>query len=235
MPAMAAAANPTQVVGRRVLAFLIDFLITGVFYWGLFFLFAERYVAGTEPRSAFSAKLILGDSAWAISGGDALLFFGIFLAVGLLYWVVLQGLTGATLGKVVTGIRTVGRDFRRAGIGRALVRQLVGIVDYFPYFLPGLVGFILSLSTRGNRRLGDMAAGTYVVHRSALGQPAPAGVAPAAAAGAGPQSPGQPPASTPAGHVAPTATAEANWYPDPRGEARLRYWDGSSWTEHTSG
>ena len=25
----------------------------------------------------------------------------------------------------------------------------------------------------------------------------------------------------------------ANWYPDPRGEAELRYWDGSQWTEHT--
>jgi hypothetical protein len=23
-----------------------------------------------------------------------------------------------------------------------------------------------------------------------------------------------------------------DWYPDPRGEARLRYWDGSAWTSH---
>lgn len=28
--------------------------------------------------------------------------------------------------------------------------------------------------------------------------------------------------------------APADWYPDPQGEARLRYWDGASWTEHTS-
>jgi hypothetical protein len=25
----------------------------------------------------------------------------------------------------------------------------------------------------------------------------------------------------------------ANWYPDPKGEAELRYWDGTQWTEHT--
>jgi hypothetical protein len=25
----------------------------------------------------------------------------------------------------------------------------------------------------------------------------------------------------------------ANWYPDPKGEAELRYWDGNQWTEHT--
>jgi hypothetical protein len=26
----------------------------------------------------------------------------------------------------------------------------------------------------------------------------------------------------------------ANWYEDPRGEARLRYWDGAAWTDHTA-
>jgi hypothetical protein len=24
------------------------------------------------------------------------------------------------------------------------------------------------------------------------------------------------------------------WYPDPQGKARVRYWDGSSWTDHTA-
>ena len=28
--------------------------------------------------------------------------------------------------------------------------------------------------------------------------------------------------------------APANWYPDPSGEARLRYWDGSAWTGHVA-
>jgi hypothetical protein len=28
--------------------------------------------------------------------------------------------------------------------------------------------------------------------------------------------------------------APADWYPDPSGEARLRYWDGSGWTEHVA-
>jgi hypothetical protein len=26
----------------------------------------------------------------------------------------------------------------------------------------------------------------------------------------------------------------ADWYPDPKGEKRLRYWDGSQWTEHVA-
>lgn len=28
--------------------------------------------------------------------------------------------------------------------------------------------------------------------------------------------------------------APANWYPDPSGQARLRYWDGQQWTSHTA-
>jgi hypothetical protein len=31
-----------------------------------------------------------------------------------------------------------------------------------------------------------------------------------------------------------TGSAPADWYPDPKGEARLRYWDGSVWTDHTA-
>jgi len=30
------------------------------------------------------------------------------------------------------------------------------------------------------------------------------------------------------------SSASADWYPDPRGEARLRYWDGAAWTDNTS-
>jgi hypothetical protein len=64
--------------------------------------------------------------------------------------------------------------------------------------------------------------------------------------GAQPQAPQQPqqqtyaqpaaaapqPAAQPAAPAA--AAAKADWYPDPRGEKRLRYWDGSQWTDHTA-
>lgn len=50
----------------------------------------------------------------------------------------------------------------------------------------------------------------------------PTAVAPAAAAAA--------PAATPA----PTPAVPAGWYADPAGRFELRYWDGSTWTEHVS-
>ena len=30
-------------------------------------------------------------------------------------------------------------------------------------------------------------------------------------------------------------TPQPNWYPDPYGQAELRWWDGAQWTEHTHG
>jgi hypothetical protein len=44
----------------------------------------------------------------------------------------------------------------------------------------------------------------------------------------------QPAAAQPAAEQAAPAAAKADWYPDPRGEKRLRYWDGSQWTDHTA-
>jgi hypothetical protein len=50
--------------------------------------------------------------------------------------------------------------------------------------------------------------------------------------------PAQPaaPAAAPAGggEPAPPAGGKADWYPDPRGQKRLRYYDGTSWTEHVA-
>jgi hypothetical protein len=59
-------------------------------------------------------------------------------------------------------------------------------------------------------------AGTPAAGQPATGQGAAAG--PAA---------GEAPPSDPSG-------PPAGWYPDPQGQARLRYWDGSAWTDQTS-
>lgn len=68
---------------------------------------------------------------------------------------------------------------------------------------------------------------------------APPGAAPTTTPAADPATAVQP--ATGAGAGAGTASGAgagggppAGWYPDPQGQARLRYWDGTGWTEQTS-
>jgi len=42
------------------------------------------------------------------------------------------------------------------------------------------------------------------------------------------------PSITPAPDPAPAPSVPAGWYADPAGRFELRYWDGSTWTEHVS-
>src|SRR3546814_18146228 len=67
-------------------------------------------------------------------------------------------------------IGVVGEDGRAPGLGKALLRWVLWVLDGFPYVLP-LVGGIVALTTVGHRRVGDMAAKTFVVDRGAMGSP----------------------------------------------------------------
>jgi len=222
---------PTKVIGRRVGAILIDSLIVFAFNAILFFLMAqteEDIIRGLgegdiDLTTSTYFNLDLGDDQYSLVGSDFTIWLLITSVVGILYWMVLPGLKGWTVGKLITGIRVVKDDGTcPAGVGKNVVRQLLWIADYFPYFIPYLTGFIVALTNDRNKRVGDIVAGTLVVRASAAGQPI--------AAGAG-AAPGAQPFA--AQQVA-AGPAAADWYPDPQGQKRLRYWDGSAWTEHTA-
>jgi hypothetical protein len=71
-----------------------------------------------------------------------------------------------------------------------------------------------------------------------VGPPPPPAPPEQRAPAAAPQPPPGQPAAAPPRQPAPAqpaAAPPAGWYPDPRGEARLRYWDGRGWTGQTSG
>jgi uncharacterized RDD family membrane protein YckC len=69
---------------------------------------------------------------------------------------------GRTVGKRALGLRTIQERGVRITFFQAALRNLLRIVD----FLPGgyLVGAVTTLFDRRGRRLGDVAAGTLVVH-----------------------------------------------------------------------
>jgi uncharacterized RDD family membrane protein YckC len=203
---------PTKVTRRRVAAWCIDTILS----WGVtltcFLLVADKVPETTASESSSTAYLTLNGDSWLLEGSAATLFMTSALAAWLVYTGVLPGVTGWTAGKRLMGVRLVGPDGVPPGAGRGVVRSLFWVVDGFPYFLPGLVAFIVALTTQRHQRVGDQVAGTFIVR-----------------AGTVPESEARPLATD-----APPSSASAGWYADPRGEQRLRYWDGEGWTADTA-
>jgi uncharacterized RDD family membrane protein YckC len=79
---------------------------------------------------------------------------------------------GRSLGKVAMGLRTVRDDGGPIRFRHALVRALVGFVELV--LLMGAPALLCSLASARGKRLGDVAAGTYVVRERGAAQPAPA-------------------------------------------------------------
>ncbi|MCW3814699.1 RDD family protein [Micromonospora sp. DR5-3] len=91
---------------------------------------------------------------------------------------------GRTLGKLAVGLRVVRADGGPVGVGQSLTRALVGVAVEWPGLVLPLLSWVASVTVmltdpRG-RRLGDLVAGTLVVHTRAAGvwRPAPSAVPP---------------------------------------------------------
>jgi uncharacterized RDD family membrane protein YckC len=136
----------TEVVGRRIGALLIDGILLGVVF----------VVVGLATGGGHSGH---GRAGIQLGGSGTL----VFLAVTFAYFIACEATTGQTLGKRLLGIRVVSADGSRPGLGQVVGRTLLRVVDALPIFY--IVGLITVLATgRGRRqRVGDLAAGTFVV------------------------------------------------------------------------
>jgi uncharacterized RDD family membrane protein YckC len=85
----------------------------------------------------------------------------IFLALMFLYFVTLEGLVGATLGKWALGLRVVTDGGDRPGLARSALRNVLCLVDGLPAF--NIVGVVLILRSPERARFGDRVAGTRVI------------------------------------------------------------------------
>jgi uncharacterized RDD family membrane protein YckC len=134
-------------VGRRFVAILLDGVVFAVFA-APFADYVHRpgyyRIALTGPRF-FPPSLLL-----------------------LAYFIVMEGVFGATIGKFVVGIRVVNTDGAKLGWGGAVIRNVGRIVDLVPYVIPYLVGAIAVWSSPLQQRLGDRWAGSVVVERESV-------------------------------------------------------------------
>jgi uncharacterized RDD family membrane protein YckC len=154
--------HSTSVTGRRVGAALIDLVAYGAVCLAVFFAVADSAVGKTSYGNP-EVHVDLGQTSYFLEGGSALGYWAFTILVAFAYFGVLPGLTGWTAGKLVTRLRVVTMEGSPTGVGRGLLRALLWIVDGFPYFLPGLVGFVAMLARGDHRRVADVLAGSHVI------------------------------------------------------------------------
>lgn len=185
-------ADPTNVVGRRIGAYAIDLflmvLLAAAAIIPIFLSALETAPAGTVDcgtNNSFNSDTTFDRSPGSSGpsfcfednnkvryipndkeGSTTASFYGIALGIQALNLVVLQGLTGASLGKLMVGLRVIRQDGRKAGIGWAALRWVLLFVDSICLFLPGV---IMVFVTKGHRRIGDMAASSFVVRKESVG------------------------------------------------------------------
>ena len=84
---------------------------------------------------------------------------------------------GKTVGKLTTGLRTVRDDGGPIGFRQAVVRGLIGWVEI--YLAQATIALAAVVLTSRNRRVGDLAAGTYVINeRQTIRLPVPTAMPP---------------------------------------------------------
>ena len=134
---------PAAGIAIRALSGSLDLLVAGVALWvGL--VLASLMTQNTDDALADAVMTVLLA----------------LVAVGLP--TTTETLTrGRSVGKLATGLRTVRDDAGPIGFRHALTRALVGFVEIWLLF--GVPALVCGLVSAKGKRLGDYAAGTYVV------------------------------------------------------------------------
>jgi uncharacterized RDD family membrane protein YckC len=135
----------TRVTGRRVVQYIIDYVITAIVAAVIMWALDRRSGAANAVLLLVGAILVAAWYFW--------------------YWVFRPyHANGRSLGMQLLGIHVISKDGGRASMMQLLIRGILLIVDTFFW---GLVGFITIICSRYRQRVGDHAARTVVVRTRA--------------------------------------------------------------------
>ena len=131
----------TKVTGRRVVQYIVDYILAGIIPALAFWLF-DRSTGSTHGWG------------WAVATVIA-------LAAYFAYWVLIPyGHRGQTFGMQLMRIHVISKNGEKASMLQLFVRGVLLIIDTLIW---GLVGFITILCSKHRQRIGDHAARTVVV------------------------------------------------------------------------
>jgi uncharacterized RDD family membrane protein YckC len=165
-PELVAIEFPLAGIGSRFVALFIDYLIQGAaaFILILIFVLFVSATAGSRPvHSTIAGSPNSGKWAIAIAIAIPFLFQWGYFTLFEAFW------RGQTPGKRIMRIRVIQQTGRPVGVFESLGRNLTRIIDMLPTFY--IVGVIVMFLTRRQQRLGDLVAGTLVVHERDIEAP----------------------------------------------------------------
>lgn len=154
---------PIAGLGSRFLALMTDSLLQCAAIFVL--ILGLVLIVSALPKGTGGSSPSAAAGKWIVAG--------IFLFYFLLYWGYYSLFeafwNGQTPGKRLLKIRVIKDSGRQITLFEALARNLLRVVDMLPSFY--LVGVITILCNWEQKRLGDLVAGTIVVHERREEQP----------------------------------------------------------------
>jgi uncharacterized RDD family membrane protein YckC len=127
-------------IQKRTLATIIDY---GLYF--AFFLWAVTTFGEPNEEGSYSLNGLKGiwvEIVWVI------------------YFPVIESITGQTLGKRILGLRVVTKSGNPISFGQAVKRRICDFLDFGPF---GLVAYLTIKNTPDHQRLGDLWAKTIVI------------------------------------------------------------------------
>lgn len=134
-------------LGDRLLALIIDGIVVIATFILIGMIIASQ--SGSFTNTGFS-----------LEGTPAILTFTFTTLFALIYFWILEGFFGATLGKMMIGIKVVEKNGAKCNLKSSFIRNLLRVVDGIAFYL---VGFIIAIFSKLRQRLGDYLANTVVV------------------------------------------------------------------------
>lgn len=138
----------TARLGDRLIALILDTI----------FISAIILVAAAAALSRWP-HLLEVRPIWKLAGAAS----GMTLLIAFIYHWLQEGAFGATMGKAIVGLRVSREDGTVPGLGSSAIRNAFRLLDALPFYV---IGFFVAVFSRGRRRIGDYAAGTFVLERT---------------------------------------------------------------------
>ena len=133
----------------RVAAALFDLVVAGAICYPYFHFWGHYNEAENSYQVTGLPALGLMFSTWV-------------------YWVLMEWLFGASVGKLICDLRVVSLRGEKCSLGQSVMRNVLRAIDFFPFYLTGFVAAKLSPL---RQRLGDQWAKTIVVKNERIPLP----------------------------------------------------------------